>query len=215
MFILFKRDSIDCFTWRHGGNIGVPKQWCQHSLTSVERSSYLRLDFVNVWCHARLCFCFDRPLWSVWWSDGLFRGLVLLFRSSLDWFNQEDATASVWKWCFNVSPRSTLLANREGQWMLLSNIPWMAPDGMAFKKNYTNKQIKLKWTAAPSKNFFKILVGIIKNYPYGNVCLCRIIMTNNECLQQQQEQQLYFSTLHWFTWYKKNRYNYGESTGCP
>ena len=44
----------------------------------------------------------------------LFRGLVLLFRSSLDWFNQEDATASVWKWCFNVSPRSSLLANREG-----------------------------------------------------------------------------------------------------
>ena len=26
----------------------------QHSLTSVERPSYLRLDFVNVWCHARL-----------------------------------------------------------------------------------------------------------------------------------------------------------------
>ena len=44
----------------------------------------------------------------------LFRGLVLLFRSSLDWFNQEDATASVWKWCFNVSPPSSLLANREG-----------------------------------------------------------------------------------------------------
>ena len=116
--------------------------------------------------------------------------------------------------CFaSINPLSE--SRRSFQWMLLSNIPWMAPDGMAFKKNYTNKQIKLKWTAAPSKNFFKILVGIIKNYPYSNVCLCRIIMTNNECLQQQQEQQLYFSTLHWFTWYKKNRYNYGESTGCP
>ena len=61
-----------------------------------------------------VCFGFDRPLWFVWWSDGLFRGLVLLFRSSLDWVNQEHATASVWKWCFNVSPRSSLLANREG-----------------------------------------------------------------------------------------------------
>ena len=26
----------------------------QHSLTSVERPSYLRSDFVNLWCHARL-----------------------------------------------------------------------------------------------------------------------------------------------------------------
>ena len=52
-------------------------------------------------------------------------------------------------------------------------------DGMVFKKNYTNKQIKLKWTAAPSNNVFKILVGIIENYPCGNVCLCRIIM--NAC----------------------------------
>ena len=50
---------------------------------------------------------------------------------------------------------------------------------MAFKKNYTNKQIKLKWTACPSNNFFKILARIIENYPYGNVCLCRIIM--NAC----------------------------------
>ena len=44
----------------------------------------------------------------------LFRGLVLVFRSSPDWLNQEDATASVWKWCFNVSPRSSLLAHGDG-----------------------------------------------------------------------------------------------------
>ena len=44
----------------------------------------------------------------------LFRGLVLLFRSFLDWFNQEDAAASVWKGYFNVSPRSSLLAHQEG-----------------------------------------------------------------------------------------------------
>ena len=77
--------------------------------------------------------------------------------------------------CFaSIKPLSA--SGRSFQWMLLSNIPWMAPDGMAFKKNNTNKQIKLKWTAAPSNNFFKILAGIIENHPYGNVCLCRIII---------------------------------------
>ena len=137
-------------------------------------------------------FCFDRPLWFVWWSDGLFRGLVLLFGSPLDWFNQEDVTASVWKRCFHVLPRSSLLANGESPF---SGSYWVT---------------SLEWprmecpTAAPSDNFFKILAGIIENYPYGNVCLSN----NSECLQQQQ--QLYFSTLHWFTWYKN-----GESIGCP
>ena len=98
----------------------------QHSLTSVERPSYLLSDFVNLWRHARLVVYIymwlmyplasivHSPLWFVWWSDGLFRGLAFLFRSSLDWFNQEDATASLWKWCFNVLPGSSLLANRDG-----------------------------------------------------------------------------------------------------
>ena len=112
-------------------------------------------------------FWFDRPLWFVWWSDGLFRGLVLLFGSPLDWFNQEDATASVWKRCFHVLPRSSLLANGESPF---SGSYWVT---------------SLEWprmecpTAAPSDNFFKILAGIIENYPYGNVCLCRIIV--NAC----------------------------------
>ena len=112
-------------------------------------------------------FCFDRPLWFVWWSDGLFRGLVLLFGSPLDWFNQKDATASVWKRCFHVLPRSSLLANGESPF---SGSYWVT---------------SLEWprmecpTAAPSDNFFKILAGIIENYPYGNVCLCRIIV--NAC----------------------------------
>ena len=112
-------------------------------------------------------FCFDRPLWFVWWSDGLFRGLVLLFGSPLDWFNQEDATASFWKRCFHVLPRSSLLANGESPF---SGSYWVT---------------SLEWprmecpTAAPSDNFFKILPGIIENYPYGNVCLCRIIV--NAC----------------------------------
>ena len=51
----------------------------------------------------------------------LFRGLVLLFRSSLGWFNQEDAAASVWNGCFNVSPRSSLLAHQSIKKVLLSN----------------------------------------------------------------------------------------------
>ena len=112
-------------------------------------------------------FCFDRPLWFVWWSDDLFRGLVLLFGSPLDWFNQEDATASVWKRCFHVLPRSSLLANGESPF---SGSYWVT---------------SLEWprmecpTAAPPDNFFKILAGIIENYPYGNVCLCRIIV--NAC----------------------------------
>ena len=55
--------------------------------------------------------------------------------------------------------------------MLLSNIPWMAPDRMAFTKNYTNKQIKLKWSASPLNNFFKYW----QEYKMSN---------NNECLQQ-------------------------------
>ena len=140
----------------------------------------------------------------------LFRCLVLLFRSSLDWFNQEDAAASVWKrvfYCFaSIKPLSA--SRRSFQQMLLSNVPWMAPDRMALMKNYTNKQIKLKWTAAPFNNFFKywqewMIHGC-------NVCLCRIIM--NAC----NKTTLFVPscTLHWFTWYKKIRWKYRESTGC-
>ena len=67
--------------------------------------------------------------------------------------------------CFaSINPLSE--SRRSFQWMLLSNIPWMAPDGMAFKKNYTNKQIKAKWTAAPSNNCFKLLAGILDNRPF-------------------------------------------------
>ena len=110
----------------------------------------------------------------------LFRGLVLLFRSSLDWFNQEDATASVWKWCFNVLPRSSLLANREGPFSgcyWVTSLEWPRMEWHSRKITQTSKIFK--WTAAPSNNFFNILAGIIENHPYGNVCLCRIIM--NAC----------------------------------
>ena len=101
---------------------------------------------------------FDHPLRFVWWSDVCFlRGLVLLLRSSLDWLNQEDATASVWKGCFNASPRSSLLAHQEGPFSgcyWVTSLEWPQIQWHSWR-NYTNKQIKLKWTAAPFNNFFK------------------------------------------------------------
>ena len=136
----------------------------QHSLTSVERPSYLRSDFVNVWRHARLVVYIypwlilprsSTLICLMIWC--LFRGLVLLFRSSLDWFNQEDATASVWKGCFNVSPRSSLLAHQEGPFSgcyWVTSLEWPRIEWHSWR-NYTNTQVKLKWTAAPFNNFFK------------------------------------------------------------
>ena len=136
-----------------------------HSLTSVERPSYLRSDFVNVWRHARLvvyiftcdsCILLLRSYTLIClmiWC--LFRGLVLLFPSSPDWFNQEDATASVWKWCFNVSPRSSLLAHGEGPFSgcyWVTSLEWPR---IEWHSRRITKQIKLKWTAAPSNNFSK------------------------------------------------------------
>ena len=74
----------------------------QHSLTSVERPFNLRSDFVNVWRHAR--FVGYIYLWLLLLRSYtliclmilcLFRSLVLLFLSSLDWFKQEDVTVSI------------------------------------------------------------------------------------------------------------------------
>ena len=73
----------------------VPKG--QHSLTSVERRSYLRSDFVNVWRHARLevqyVIHLHSDLFDFCWE-------ILshfLDHSSIDsnQFKQEDVTASV------------------------------------------------------------------------------------------------------------------------
>ena len=170
---------------------------------------------------------FDRPapsstlIFLMIWR--LFRGLVLLFRSSLDWFNQEDATASVWKWCFNVSPRSSLLANREGPFSgcySVTSLEWPRMEWHSIGPEQSMKSIidchrlifrssivqvlhsrritqtsqkKIKWTAAPSNNFFKILAGIIENCPYGNVCLCRIIM--NACNNNNNNTLFQYPTL--------------------
>ena len=78
---------------------------CQLQLSK----SFKMLHKFSSWTHQS-----NFHVWFVRWSDGLCQGLVLLFRSSLNWFNQEEATASVWKWCFNFSPGSSLLANQEG-----------------------------------------------------------------------------------------------------
>ena len=154
----------------------------QHSLTSVERPSYLRSDFVNVWRHARLVYILLRSSTLIWLMIWRFVSRSCLAFSIIPRLIQPRRCYCIrlemmFKCFASINPLSE--SRRSFQWMLLSNIPWMAPDGMAFKKNYTNKQKKFKWTAAPSNNFFNILAGIIENYPYGNVCLCRIIM--NAC----------------------------------
>ena len=115
----------------------------------------------------------------------------MLFRSSLDWLNQEDATASVWKGYFNVSPRSSLFAHQEGAF---SGCYQVRSLGMAFMKNYTNKEIKLNRTAASFNNFFKYWW----EYKIPRIILvfkCLSLSNNNECLQQQQQQLYLYPTL--------------------
>ena len=102
-----------------------------------ERPSYLRSDFVT----------YDVML-ALWFPHVCFEVFVLPFRSS---------TASVWKGCFIVSLRSSLLAHQEGPfsgcyWVTSLEWPWI--EWHSWRDN-TNKQIKLKWTAAPFNNFFK------------------------------------------------------------
>ena len=136
----------------------------QHSLTSVERPSCLRSDFVNVWRHPRLVVppVTHVSFASIVLSD-LSDDLKFVSRSCLassfipDWLNQEDATASVWKGYFNVSPRSSLLAHQKGPFSgcyWVTSLEWPRIEWHSWR-NYTNKQIKLKWTAAPFNNFFK------------------------------------------------------------
>ena len=132
----------------------------------------------------------------------LFRGLVLLLRSSLDWLNQEDATASVWKGCFNVSPRSSLLAHQEGPFSgcyWVTSLEWPRIEWHSWR-NYTNKQVKLKWTAAPFNNFFKYWREYkkIENHP----CVQCLLMSNACSNNNNSTTTTLFvpsCTLHWFT----------------
>ena len=121
---------------------------------------------------------FHRPLWFVWWSDVCFEVLIL---SRFFHHPSIDSTKKIPLHLFGcfASIIQASIAHQEDR---LSNIPWMAPDRMAFVKNYTKKQIKLKWTAAPFNNFFKY-------WRENKTCLS--LSNDNECLQKQQQQQLY------------------------
>ena len=152
----------------------------QHSLTSVERPSYLPPDFVNVWRHPRLVVYIYLRLMhafaSIVHSDSS-DDLTVCFEVLSCFLDHPRLIQPRRCYCIRLEKMFSCFASikplsgsrKSFQWKLLSNIPWMAPDGMSHRCP----------TAAPSDNFFKILAGIIENYPYGNVCLCRIIM--NAC----------------------------------
>ena len=94
----------------------------QHSLTSVERSSYLRSDFVNVWRHARLVVppltrvSFASIVHSDFSDDLMF---VSRFYPAFSIILRLIQTRRCHCIClermfFNVSPRSSLLAHQQG-----------------------------------------------------------------------------------------------------
>ena len=105
----------------------------QPSLTSVERPSfYLRWDFVNVVRHARLtCDCFESSTLiclmigrCVWRSCLPFSIIPRLIQP------KRCHCIHLAEWRFNVSPRSSLLAHREGPfsgcyWVKSLEWPWM------------------------------------------------------------------------------------------
>ena len=102
----------------------------QHSLTSVERPSYLRPDFVNVWRHS--CMLLLR-------SSTLIRLMIWRFvsRSCLAFSIIPRLIQPRRCYCIRLEKMFSCFASikplsesrKSFQWMLLSNIPWMAPDG--------------------------------------------------------------------------------------
>ena len=119
----------------------VLKRAGQHSLTSVERPSYRRSDFVKVWRHARLEYALQSAIYlGLVWI--LVRDFVPLFRSFLDWFQSIQTRR-----CHCLRLQDVLMfqassysaGKRTFQWMLLNNILWMAPDHQAvyLGDNYT------------------------------------------------------------------------------
>ena len=108
----------------------LPQRVGQHSLTSVQRPSNFRSDFVKVWRHARLEFiCTSIVCIRLVWF--LVRGFVSLFRSFLDWFQSIQTRR-----CHCLRLKDVLMfqassysaGKRTFQWMSLNNILWMAPD---------------------------------------------------------------------------------------
>ena len=98
--------------------------------------SWILLQFGYHTCKLR----FDRPFWLIFvlWSDVCFEVLSCFFdHPSID-STKTMPLASVWKGCFwkcFASIKLLSASRRSFQRVLLSNIPWMAPDQMAFLKN--------------------------------------------------------------------------------
>ena len=124
----------------------------QHSLTSVERPSYLRSDFVNLWRHARLeAFDtlkyvihrdFDRLYPTCLIFGERFCPTFLIIPRLIPIYSNKRLPLPSFKGCFNVSSLFLLVysaGKRTFQWMLLKNILWMAPDHQAvyLGENYT------------------------------------------------------------------------------
>ena len=116
-----------------GTRLRKPNLWLgQYSLTSVERPSYLRTDFVNVWRHACLQVHLHFDVWLSISDRFLVRGFVPLFRSFLDWFQSIQTRR-----CHCLHLKDVLMfqassyklysaGKRTFQWMLLNNVLWMA-----------------------------------------------------------------------------------------
>ena len=99
---------------------------------------------------------FDRPLRLVWWSDVCFEVLSCFFDHP-PMPSSSRCHCICLEGCFNVSPRSSLLAHQEGPFSgcyWVTSLEWPQIQWHSWR-NYTNKQIKLKWTAASFNNFFK------------------------------------------------------------
>ena len=137
----------------------------QHSLTSVERPSYLRSDFVNVWRHARFVVPPVSHVLSFasifWWSDVCFEVLSCFFdHPSIDSTKKMPLHLfgkDVLMFC-PIKPLSASI--RSFQQMLLSNILWMAPDRMAFMKKLHEQANKTQMNCCPIQQLYQILTGI-------------------------------------------------------
>ena len=130
----------------------------QHSLTSVERPSYLRSDFVNVWRHVRLVappvthVSFASIVHSDLSDDLVFVSRSCLAFSIISRLVQPRRCHCICLervfWCFAlIKPLSASI--RSFQRMSLSNIPWMSPDRMAFMKKLHEQANKTQMNRCP------------------------------------------------------------------
>ena len=137
----------------------------QHSLTSVERPSYLQSDFVNVWRDARHRGSpSDRLPWLIFvlWSDVCFEVLSCFFdHPSIDSTKKMPLHLfgkDFFKCFASIKPLSALRSFF--QRMLLSNIPWISPDRMAFMKKLHEQANKTQMNRCPIWQLFQILASL-------------------------------------------------------